>query len=106
MPFCESTFYSSAHSSVSAPHTLAILFVMSLGLPSIAGSYCRHTNSCSHPGPVYIGFGFDLGLLLSALYWAPGSAENGNWIPDLSARVLKPLKTTVGQIVTAMVLLT
>ena len=105
MPFCESTFYSSASSSVSAPRTLAILFVMALGLPSIVGSYYRHTNSYSGPAPVYIGFGFRLGLLLSALYWALDSADNGNWIPDLAEGVLKPLKTTVGQIVIAMGLL-
>ncbi|PWW72328.1 hypothetical protein C7212DRAFT_286756 [Tuber magnatum] len=105
MPFCESTFYSSASSSVSAPRTLVILFVMALGLPSIIGSYYRHTNSYTGPAPVYIGFGFRLGLLLSALYWALDSADNGNWIPDLPEGVLKPLKTTVGQIVIAMGLL-
>ncbi|RPB01069.1 hypothetical protein L873DRAFT_1804425 [Choiromyces venosus 120613-1] len=105
IPFCESTFYSSASSSVSAPRTLVILFIMALGLPSIIGSYYRHTNSYSGPAPVYIGFGFRLGLLLSALYWALDSADNGNWIPDLPEGVLKPLKTTVGQIVIAMGLL-
>ncbi|CAZ85680.1 unnamed protein product [Tuber melanosporum] len=105
MPSCESTFYSSSSSSVSAPRTLIVLFIMALGLPSIISSYYRHTNSYSGPAPAYIGFGFRLGLLLSALYWALDSADNGDWIPDLPEGVLKPLKNTVSQIVLAMGLL-
>jgi phosphatidylinositol glycan class O len=101
MPFCHSTFYASATSSVSAPWTLALLFGMALVLPSIVRSFYTGTKSYSGPAPFYIGWAFRLGLFLVATYWTLDSADNGSWFPEY-AGLIKAAKPVVAQIVLAM----
>lgn len=104
MPYCKSTFYASATSSVSAPWSLALLFAMAVALPSVIKSFYRGTKSYEGPAPVYIGWAFRAGLFLGALYWLLDSADNGGWL-NVEESVLKSSKTLVAQVVLAMGLL-
>lgn len=101
MPYCESTFYASATSSVSAPWSLAILFGMAIVLPSIIKSFYNGSKSYHGPAPVTIGWAFRVGLVLSALYWLLDSADNGGWL-EVPESLLKSSKTMIAQIVLAM----
>ncbi|KAI5804572.1 hypothetical protein EDC01DRAFT_643928 [Geopyxis carbonaria] len=103
MPFCTSTFYASATSSVSAPWTLALLFVMAIALPSIIKSFYVRTKSYEGPAPFYIGMAFRFGLVLTAAYWTLDSADNGAWYPE-HAELIKALKLVIAQSVLAMAL--
>lgn len=101
MPYCESTFYASATSSVSAPWSLALLLVMAMVLPSIIKSFYSGSKSYHGPAPVTIGWAFRVGLILSALYWFLDSADNGGWL-DVSESLLKSSKTIIARIVLAI----
>lgn len=101
MPYCKSTFYASATSSVSAPWSLTILFVMAMVLPSIIKSFYNGSKSYHGPAPVTIGWAFRIGLVLSALYWLLDSADNGGWF-EVPESFLKSSKTMVAQIVLGM----
>lgn len=101
MPYCKSTFYASATSSVSAPWSLAILFVMAMALPSLIKSFYSGSKSYHGPAPVTIGWAFRAGLVLSALYWLLDSADNGDWF-EVPESFLKSSKTMVAQIVLGM----
>lgn len=101
MPYCKSTFYASATSSVSAPWSLAILFVMAMVLPSIIKSFYNGSKSYHGPAPVTIGWAFRIGLVLSALYWLLDSADNGGWF-EVPESFLKTSKTMIAQIVLGM----
>lgn len=101
MPYCKSTFYASATSSVSAPWSLAILFVMAIILPSIIKSFYSGSKSYHGPAPVTIGWAFRAGLVLSALYWLLDSADNGGWF-EVPESFLKSSKTMIAQIVLGM----
>ncbi|KAA8913303.1 hypothetical protein FN846DRAFT_930568 [Sphaerosporella brunnea] len=101
MPFCHSTFYASATSSVSAPWTLALLYIMALVLPSIVRSFYTGTKSYSGPAPFYIGWAFRFGLFLVATYWTLDSADNGSWFPGHEA-LIKVAKPVIAQIVIAI----
>jgi phosphatidylinositol glycan class O len=103
MPFCTSTFYASATSSVSAPWTLALLFVMALVLPSIVRSFYIGTKSYAGPAPFYIGWAFRLGLVLVAIFWTLDSADNGSWFPEYDG-LIKASKPVIAQVVLAMAL--
>lgn len=102
MPYCTSTFYASATSSVSAPWTLALLFMMAFVLPSIIKSYYHGTRSYEGPAPVYIGWAFRLGIILVAVFWTLDSADNGSWFPSTYDVLIKGTKKTVAQTVLAM----
>lgn len=104
MPFCESTFYASATSSVSAPWTLALLFAMSLALPSFVADFYRLTKSYHGPGPLYIGWAFRAGLLLVAAFWTLDSADNGSWFPPQHDGPVKASKLVIAQVVLAIAL--
>ncbi|KAL7270377.1 mannose-ethanolamine phosphotransferase gpi13 [Rhizina undulata] len=101
IPYCKSTFYASATSSVSAPWSLASLFLMAIFLPAIIKSFYRGSKSYEGPAPVYIGWAFRAGLFLSAIYWTLDSADNGNWL-DMDEKVLKGTKMAIAQVVIAM----
>jgi len=101
MPFCTSTFYASATSSVSAPWTLALLFVMAMALPTIITSFYVGTKSYEGPAPLYR-WAFCLGLLFVATFWTLDSADNASWFPEHESLV-KSLKLMVAQSVLAIV---
>jgi len=103
MPFCESTFYASATSSVSAPWTLGMLFVMALALPSIVRSFYTGSSSYEGPAPFFIGWAFRAGLFLVAIFWTLDSADNGSWFPQYEGMV-KGTKIVIAQIVLAVAL--
>ncbi|KAF3920429.1 hypothetical protein ABW20_dc0104322 [Dactylellina cionopaga] len=101
MPYCESTYYASATSSVSSPLSLFLLYVVALAFPSIVKSYYTSTKSYEGPAQLYIGYAMRIGLLFNAVYWTLDSADNGEWI-DIPTVALKRAKHTVAQIVLAM----
>lgn len=101
IPYCVSTFYASATSSVSAPYSLALLVVMSIVLPSVIKYFYEGTKSYEGPASFWIGFSFRVGLLLNAVYWILDSADNGEWI-SVDEKLLKAAKMLVSQSVLAM----
>ncbi|KAF8541418.1 hypothetical protein BDD12DRAFT_829137 [Trichophaea hybrida] len=103
MPYCKSTFYASATSSVSAPWTLALLFVMALALPAFVADFYTGTKSYYGPAPFYIGWAFRFGLLFVATFWTLDSADNGSWFPQYEG-LIKGSKLVIAQVVLAMAL--
>lgn len=101
MPHCESTFYASATSSVSAPWSLALLFAMAVILPSIVKSFYSGSNSYHGPASITIGWAFRAGLFLNAFYWLIDSADNGRWL-EFPEALFKSSKITIAQIVLLM----
>ena len=101
IPYCVSTFYASATSSVSAPYSLVLLVVMSIVLPSVIRFFYEGTKSYEGPASFWIGFSFRVGLLLNAVYWILDSADNGEWI-SVDGKHLKAVKMLVSQSVLAM----
>jgi len=104
MPYCTSTFYASATSSVSAPWTLALLFVMALALPAFVADFYTGTKSYYGPAPFYIGWAFRFGLMFVATFWTLDSADNGSWFPEYEG-LIKGSKLVIAQLVLAMALI-
>ncbi|RPA83781.1 hypothetical protein BJ508DRAFT_360127 [Ascobolus immersus RN42] len=102
MPFCKSTFYASASSSVSSPLALALLFLTAITLPFIISAFFKGTKSYTGPAQFWIGWIFRATLLLSALYWFLDSADNGSWIDEFSSGELKAPKTFLAQLILTM----
>ncbi|KAF3123618.1 mannose-ethanolamine phosphotransferase gpi13 [Orbilia oligospora] len=98
MPYCESTYYASATSSVSSPFSLILLYFIALAFPPIVKSYYTGTKSYEGPAQLYIGLALQLGLFFNALYWTLDSADNGEWI-DIPTASLKRAKHTIAQVV-------
>ncbi|KAK0370253.1 GPI ethanolamine phosphate transferase [Colletotrichum limetticola] len=103
MPYCTSTYYSSATSSTSSTWQLAIPFAVALILPSIIQSFLLPTRNWEGLGPAWIGYVYRIGLLLSASYWVLDAADNGDWFPDLPAQTLKNAGTYMAQVILALV---
>ncbi|KAK6529628.1 mannose-ethanolamine phosphotransferase gpi13 [Arthrobotrys megalospora] len=101
MPYCESTYYASATSSVSSPFSLILLYVVAFAFPPIVRSYYTGTKSYEGPAQLYIGFALQIGLFFNALYWTLDSADNGEWI-DIPTAALKSAKHTIAQVVLAL----
>ncbi|EPS41079.1 hypothetical protein H072_5029 [Dactylellina haptotyla CBS 200.50] len=101
MPYCESTYYASATSSVSSPFSLLLLYFVALAFPSIVKSYYTGTKSYEGPSQLYIGFALRIGLVCNALYWTLDSADNGEWI-NIPTSLLKLAKHTIAQVVLAL----
>ncbi|KAK6349798.1 mannose-ethanolamine phosphotransferase gpi13 [Orbilia brochopaga] len=101
MPYCESTYYASATSSVSSPLSLCLLYLVAAALPQIVKSYYTGTKSYEGPAHVYVGFALRIGLTFNALYWTLDSADNGEWI-DIPPSALKRAKHTVAQVTLAL----
>lgn len=102
MPYCQSTYYASATSSTSAPWQLLIPFVLAGGLPSIIKSYYVGSRSYEGFAPVWIGWAFRFGLILSAAYWIIDAADDGAWLPSLPQQTLKNIRIPIAQTVFAM----
>jgi len=98
MPYCESTFYASATSSVSSPYTLAILFFIALVFPFVVQSFYMSTKSYEGSAITYIGSILRVGLVVVATYWTLDSADNGEWI-NIEPEKLKWTKMTLSRIV-------
>ena len=102
IPSCKSTFYASENSSTSATWQLLIPYFICVALPSIVKSYYQGTKSYEGLAPLWIGACFRLGLLGSATYWTLDAADNGEWLPSLSAAAMSRTKTTLAQFVLAL----
>jgi len=101
MPYCRSTYYASATSSTSAPWQLFIPFIIALGLPSIIKSYYASSRSYEGFAPVWIGWVFRSGLVLSAIFWTLDAADDGDWFPRLNG-ILKSVRVPISQTVFAV----
>jgi phosphatidylinositol glycan class O len=104
IPYCQSTFYVSESSSVSASWTLGLLFAMALTLPAFLGDFYSGTSSYHGPAQFYIGWAFRFGLLLVAAFWTLDSADNGSWYPQYDA-LIKGSKPVIAQLVLAIALI-
>lgn len=102
MPYCRSTYYASASSSTSAPWQLAIPFILAIFLPSIIKSYYATSRSYEGFAPLWIGWAFRIGLVLSAVFWTLDAADDGEWFPDYPEGLLKNIRVPIAQIVFAM----
>ncbi len=101
MPYCKSTYYASATSSTSAPWQLFIPFLSALFLPEIIKSYYKGTRSYEGSAVFLVGFAFRLGLLLTAIFWAIDTADDGDWI-TLDKSILKTSRVVIAQFIFAI----
>lgn len=104
MPYCQSTFYASSSSSVSAPSTLFLLGFAALSVPSLIRSFFQTSRSYVGAAPLWIGFGLRVCLLLNALYWALDGAENGGWLNVQNGFLLTQSKLVIAKIILGMAL--
>ncbi|KAF8859669.1 hypothetical protein BDZ45DRAFT_742240 [Acephala macrosclerotiorum] len=102
MPYCRSTYYASANSSTSAPWQLIIPFVVAIVLPSIIKSYYASSRNYEGLAPLWIGWAFRAGLLMSAIFWTLDAADDAKWFPSLGEKILKNLRVPMAQTVFAM----
>ncbi|KAL8698429.1 MAG: hypothetical protein Q9201_006575 [Fulgogasparrea decipioides] len=98
MPYCKTTYYSSATSSTSAYWQLFIPYAVSLLLPSFIKGYYKGTRSYAGSAAMWIGVVLRMSLLASAIYWTLDAADDNNWL-DISKNVLRLVKTLVAQLV-------
>ncbi|TGJ78319.1 hypothetical protein E0Z10_g10441 [Xylaria hypoxylon] len=104
MPYCKSTYYSSATSSTSAPWQLVVPFAVFLILPSIIKSYLQASRSYEGLAPMWVGYVFRPALLLSAGYWTLDAASNSNWLTSISETTFKTIHVSIAQVVLALAL--
>jgi len=98
MPLCRSTYYASATSSTSAPWQLLIPFALAILLPDVMKSYYKGTRSYEGSGIFWIGFAFQIGLLLTAVYWTLDTADDGDWF-TFNKNILKTSRVIIAQLV-------
>ncbi|KAJ5778922.1 hypothetical protein N7457_006642 [Penicillium paradoxum] len=101
MPFCRSTYYSSAASSISAPWQLAIPFLVTVFLPSVVRSFYVGSKSYEGASSLWIGIAFRFGLFISSVFWVLESADDGEWLP-VSKETLKTVRVFLAQLVLAL----
>ncbi|CAK7266946.1 mannose-ethanolamine phosphotransferase gpi13 [Sporothrix epigloea] len=105
MPFCTSTYYSSAGSSTSAIWQLAIPYTVFLVMPFIVRSFFEPTRSYEGLAPVWIDYVFRGGLFMAAVYWTLDAADNGQWWADrLPAAAMKTVSVYTAQTVLGLAL--
>ncbi|EPE29900.1 Alkaline phosphatase-like protein [Glarea lozoyensis ATCC 20868] len=104
MPYCRSTYYATANSSTSAPWQLLIPFVLAGFLPSIIKSYYAGSRSYEGFAPVWIGWVFRGGLVLSAIFWTLDAADDAEWFPNLPSGLLKNIRVPIAQTILAIAL--
>ncbi|KAL9609445.1 MAG: hypothetical protein Q9167_005800 [Letrouitia subvulpina] len=98
MPYCKSTYYSSATSSTSASWQLLIPFASSMVLPSLIKSYFRGTRSYEGSAVIWIGVVLRLGLLACGVFWSLDAADDNDWL-SVNKDILRTLKTTIAQLI-------
>lgn len=101
MPFCKSTYYSSATSSTSAPWQLIIPFAVAIILPTVLKSFYVGSKSYEGSATLWIGFALRVGLILSAIFWTFHAADDSDWFP-LAKGILRYLRNIVAQLVLAI----
>ncbi|CAK7222970.1 mannose-ethanolamine phosphotransferase gpi13 [Sporothrix bragantina] len=105
MPYCTSTYYSSANSSTSAVWQLAIPFAVFLIMPTIVRSFFEPTRSYEGLAPTWIGYVFRGGLFMAAVYWTLDAADNGKWWAEtIPAGAMKTASVYVAQTVLGLAL--
>ncbi|KAL8922566.1 MAG: hypothetical protein Q9208_005069 [Pyrenodesmia sp. 3 TL-2023] len=97
MPYCRSTYYSSATSSTSASWQLFIPYILSMLLPSFIKGYYKSTRSYVGSAVLWIGVALRMGLLASAIYWTLDAADDNDWL-NISKDTLRLIKTTLAQL--------
>lgn len=103
MPFCRSTYYSSATSSTSAPWQLIIPFLLSLFLPAVVRSFYAGSKSYEGSATLWIGVAFRVGLFITAIFWTLDTADDGDWF-SMSKETLKSIRVLLAQVVLAVAL--
>ncbi|KAI4274064.1 MAG: hypothetical protein L6R38_006183 [Xanthoria sp. 2 TBL-2021] len=98
MPYCRSTYYSSATASTSASWQLLIPFALAILLPSFIKGYYKGTRSYAGSAVLWIGVGLRMSLLASAIYWVLDAADDNDWL-NVSENTLRLVKTTIAQLV-------
>lgn len=102
MPYCRSTYYASATSSTSAPWQLVLPFMVAIILPTVIKSYYKGSRSYEGFAPIWIGWAFRFGLLISAIFWTLDAADDGEWFPNLPAGFLKNIRVPAAQTIFAI----
>ncbi|KAL8983113.1 MAG: hypothetical protein Q9177_005074 [Variospora cf. flavescens] len=97
MPYCRSTYYSSATSSTSASWQLFIPYTLSMVLPSLIKGYLQRTRSYAGSAILWIGVVLRMGLLASAIYWTLDAADNNDWL-NINKDTLLFAKTSLAQL--------
>ncbi|KAL8863453.1 MAG: hypothetical protein Q9178_000134 [Gyalolechia marmorata] len=98
MPYCRSTYYSSATSSTSASWQLLIPFTLAILLPGFIKGYYKGTRSYAGSAILWIEVGLRMSLLASAIYWILDAADDNDWL-NVSKNTLRLAKTTIAQLV-------
>ncbi|KAL1895559.1 mannose-ethanolamine phosphotransferase gpi13 [Ceratocystis pirilliformis] len=103
IPYCTSTYYSSASSSTSSVWQLAIPIIVVLVLPMIIKSFLLPSRSYEGFAPIWVNIFFRCCLVMSALHWVIDAANNGNWFPNLPEGSLKSASVYIAQITLALI---
>ncbi|KAI5293305.1 mannose-ethanolamine phosphotransferase gpi13 [Ascosphaera acerosa] len=119
MPFCKSTYYASASSSMSAAWQLAIPFIVALTLPAVIKSYYAGSASYEGSASFWLSVCFRFSLVLTAVTWvldarddstAAGGSASAQAVGDMlasldpegsvlpSAKSLKRIRVTLAQL--------
>ncbi|KAL9028353.1 MAG: hypothetical protein Q9196_003271 [Gyalolechia fulgens] len=98
MPYCRSTYYSSATSSTSASWQLFIPYTHALLLPVSIKGYYSGSRSYAGSAIMWVGVVLRMGLLGSAIYWTLDAADDNNWLM-MRKDTLRLMKTTLAQLI-------
>lgn len=98
MPYCRSTYYSSATSSTSASWQLLIPYTLSMLLPSFIKGYYKGTRSYAGSAILWIAVVLRMSLLASAMYWTLDAADDNDWL-DINKDTLRLVKTSLAQLI-------
>ncbi|KAL9601894.1 MAG: hypothetical protein Q9219_002247 [cf. Caloplaca sp. 3 TL-2023] len=98
MPYCQSTYYSSATSSTSASWQLFITYTLPMLLPPLIKSYYKGTRSYAGSAIMWIGVVLRMSLLASAVYWTLDAADDNDWL-NVGKDNLRLAKTTLAQLI-------
>ena len=98
MPYCRSTYYSSATSSTSAYWQLFIPYTVALVLPSFIKGYFYNTRSYAGSAVLWLGVVLRMTLVASAIYWTLDAADDNDWL-DINKHTLRLLKTSIAQLI-------
>jgi phosphatidylinositol glycan class O len=101
MPYCRSTYYSSANSSTSAIWHLFIPYFLAIFLPIIFKSFYQNTKSYEASATFWLGYALRIGLLGTALYWTLEAADDGDWLPTTKFDITT-IRVALAQVILAI----